>query len=257
MAHRGDEPHGPRSPRQAVPPGHAAGLDLFQFREPLQDLRHRKEPLFRPRGTGAHGHQLDEPHLPGVLPGQIQKISDLVIVDAAHQYCVQLQMPEPGVLRRPDAGEDLFQGPPAGDLPEPLRLQGVQTDVQPVHPGVPQGLCQLRQQATVGGETQFLQFRDGPQGPADVQNPPAHQWLAAGDTDLPHATAYRRPGDLPALLHREDGPVRSFFHALLRHTIPAAVVAEVRNAEPQIIDCPAILIDHNPLFPFILLSLSG
>ncbi len=47
-----------------------------------------------------------------------------------------------------------------------------------------------------------------------------------------------------ALLHGEDGPVRAFFHALLRHTVSASVVAEVRHRQPQIINCPAILINH-------------
>ena len=160
-----------------------------------------------------------------MLHGQRQKIPDFIIVDAAHQHGVQLQILKSGVLRCPDARKSVLQISPAGDFPESLRLQGVQTDVQPVHSGFPQGLRQLRQEAAVGGQAQLLQLRDGPQPPADIQNSPPHQRLPAGESDLPDAQSDRRSPDLHKLLYREDRAVRSLFHALRRHTVPTAVVA--------------------------------
>jgi len=38
--------------------------------------------------------------------------------------------------------------------------------------------------------------------------------------------------------------VGAFFHALRRHTVLASVIAKIRYRQPQIINCPAILIDH-------------
>ena len=59
--------------RQLVPPGHPLGLDGRQLRHPLQHRRPRQEAALIPGGAGAHGHQLDEPHLPGVLPAQVHE----------------------------------------------------------------------------------------------------------------------------------------------------------------------------------------
>ena len=175
---------------------------------------------------------------------QAQKILDLVIVHAAHQHGVQLQILKSGVLRCPDARKGVLQISPAGDFPESLRPQGIQTNVQPVYPSLPQGLCQFRQQAAVGGEAKLLQFRDGPQRSADVQNPSPHQRFSAGQTDLPNPQLHRRPGDLAVFLYGEDGPMGTLFHAVRRHTVLASVIAKVRYRQPQIINCPAILIDH-------------
>ena len=36
----------------------------------------------------------------------------------------------------------------------------------------------------------------------------------------------------------------TLFHAVRRHTVLASVIAKVRYRQPQIINCPAILIDH-------------
>ena len=95
-------------------------------------------------------------------------------------------------------------------------------------PASRRGLCQFRQQTAVGGEAKLLQFRDGPQRPADVQNPSPHQRLSAGQTDLPHPQLHRRPGDLAVFLYGEDGPMGTLFHAVRRHTVSASVIAKVR-----------------------------
>ena len=71
---------------------------------------------------------------------QAQKILDLVIIQVAHQHGVQLQILKSGILRCPDARKGVIQISPAGDFPESLRPQGIQTDVQPVHSGFLQGL---------------------------------------------------------------------------------------------------------------------
>ena len=244
VAHGGDQPHSPHGSRQTVPPRHAIGFDFFQRRESVQNLRYRQKAFLWPCRTGPHRHQFNEPHLPGVLFRQAQKILDLVIVHAAHQHGVQLQILKSGILRCPDARKGVLQISTTGDFPESLRPQGVQTDVQPVHSGFLQGLCQFRQQAAVGGEAKLLQFRDGPQRSADVQNPSPHQRFSAGQTDLPDPQLHRSPGDLAVFLYGEDGPVRAFFHAVRRHTVLASVIAKVRYRQPQIINCPAILIDH-------------
>src|SRR5699024_1428006 len=91
-AHRGDEPHSAFGTGQLVPPGHPLGLDGLQLRHPVQHRSGGQEAAFVPPGAGTHGHQLDEPHLPGMLPAQVHEISDLVVVEAADEDGVEFQI---------------------------------------------------------------------------------------------------------------------------------------------------------------------
>ncbi len=50
----------------------------------------------------------------GCSSGQVQKIPDLVVVDAAHQHGVQLQSLKSGVLRCLDAGKGRPPASPGG-----------------------------------------------------------------------------------------------------------------------------------------------
>ena len=85
VAHWGDEPHCPQRAGQLVPPGHSLGLDGFQLCHPVQHRFCGQEAAPIPPGAGAHGHQLDEPHLPGMLPAEIHKIFDLIVVEPADE----------------------------------------------------------------------------------------------------------------------------------------------------------------------------
>ena len=98
-----------------------------------------KKTGFVPFGAGAHGHQLDEPYLPGVLPGEVYKIVDLVVIEAADEDRVQLQIVKARCLRRFNAGQRIREMTKPGHLRKPVRPQRIQADVQPVQPGFPQG----------------------------------------------------------------------------------------------------------------------
>ena len=133
VAHRGDEPHRPQRPGEFIPPGHALGLDGRQLRHPLQDGFSRQKAAPIPLGAGPHGHELDEPHLPGTLPAEVHKIYDLIVVEPADEDGVEFQVMESRRLRGFDAVQHILEGPQPGHGGKPARTQGVQADVQPVH----------------------------------------------------------------------------------------------------------------------------
>ena len=58
---------------------------------------------------------------------------------------------------------------------EAVRPECIQTDIQAVNAGFPQGSGHGGEKTAVGGETQLLQSRDGPEPTADVQDTPADQ----------------------------------------------------------------------------------
>lgn len=116
-------------------------------------------------------------------------------------------------------------------------------------PRFPQGKGQVRQQGAVGGETQLLQTRNGPQQTAQFHDAPADQGLSAGEADLFHAAADAGRSHLRQLLKRQHIPVFPLADALLRHAVPAAVIAPVRDTETQIIDCPSAAVGHGTLPP--------
>ncbi|MPN33758.1 hypothetical protein SDC9_181249 [bioreactor metagenome] len=130
---------------------------------------------------------------------------------------------------------------------ETLGAKTVHTDVQAIHARIPQRRGLLRQEASVGGHTQLLQPVNRRQAPADVQNPSAHQRLAAGETNFFHAAAHCRPSNFHALLHRQNIPVRTLVNALLRHAVAAAVIAQICYRQPQISDCAAAAVGHKRL----------
>ena len=130
---------------------------------------------------------------------------------------------------------------------ESVGTEGVQADVQPVHPRLPQGSGQPGERSAVGGQTEFLNALQSGDSPADVQDPPADQGLAAGEPDLPDSQGCGLPDDLHQLLHRADLIVGTLRHALRRHTVAASEIAQVRDGQAQIGDLPGAGILHNGL----------
>ena len=134
-----------------------------------------------------------------------------------------------------------------GDVLAVAQVAGIQAAVQPVQTGLPQGSSQLREQGAVGGKTQLLKARDGPQLAAQLHDPPADQRLSASEANFLDTQPNCRPGDVRQLLQGEDVPVVPLGHALRRHTVAAAVIAEIRDAQPQVIDCTSAPIQHGAL----------
>ena len=108
-------------------------------------------------------HLLDEAHVPAVVDGPGGEVGQLIIVDPGHDDHVDFHRVEPFHPGRLDAPQRLFQGAAAGNLPEPLRPQGVQADVDPPQAGrfEPGGV--VRQQDAVGRQGNIVDGLDAGQ----------------------------------------------------------------------------------------------
>ena len=187
----------------------------------------------------------------GMVQRQAEKVTDFIVIEAAHENRVQFQILKTNLFRRRDATEDIRKTALAGEGGKALWPQGIQADIQPVHTGLPQGSGQLLQAASIGSETQFRQPGDFPQPSAQLQNSPAHQRFSPGDADFSDAARNSSPADFHALLNREDVRVRSFGNPLRTHAIHTAIIAQICHGEAQIVNFPAIAVLHKAP-PFVI-----
>ena len=88
-----------------------------------------------PAVLGVQRHLLDEPQLVAVSRAKRSSGRRLVVVDAAHQHRVDLHRDQPGGRRRGQPGQHVGEPVAAGERGEPVRVEGVQRDVDPVQAG--------------------------------------------------------------------------------------------------------------------------
>ena len=241
----------PRRSRQAVQLRDAAAARGTQLRHAGEDLLRGQKALRRPRRAHAHRHQLDEPHLPRLFCRQANKVADLIVIHAAEQHAVELDVLEARALRRLDAAQRVFQLACARDLAVALRSERIKTDVQPVHAGCLQRRSQLFQPRAVRGQAKLLDPGDCAQHGAQLYDPAPDQRLAAGHAELRHAERRGGRREVPQLLKGAQLLVSALADALLRHAVAAAKVAKLRHRQPQITDIPAKCIFHRaPILSF-------
>ena len=202
-------------------------------------------------GAGPHGHQFNKADLPGMLPCQLQKVADLIVIHAAEQHAVELDVLEARALRRLDAAQHVFQLTCARDLAVALRSERIKTDVQPVHAGFLQRRGQLFQPRAVRGQAKLLDPGDCAQHGAQLYDSAPDQRLAAGHAELRHAERRGGRREVPQLLKGAQLLVSALADALLRHAVAAAKVAKLCHRQPQITDIPAKCIFHRaPILSF-------
>ena len=149
--------------------------------------------LAPPAVLGVERHLLDEPQLVAAVEAPAEQLGRLVVVDAAHQDGVDLDRPQPGGVGRGEPGDDVVEPVAQGELVEGLRAHGVEADVDPVEAGRGQ------RRARSGPSPSALVVIDSrgrgvsARAPLDdVDEPAAHQRLAAGEPHLVDAEARDR-----------------------------------------------------------------
>jgi hypothetical protein len=90
---------------------------------------------------------------------KLDQVNQLVVVAAAHHHRVDLEPLETGRLRRVETAQHLGEIADAGDLPEAVGTQRIETDVDAFDAGSAQGRRKAIELRTVGGDHQFLQTR--------------------------------------------------------------------------------------------------
>ena len=130
----GDKPQFSLKSRYAKNVGGAiGGLVAHRFHGPQScqaaaDFRHGQKMPLPPSGPN-RGHQFNEAHLIGVIPGQEGKLRQFIIIDAGHHHAVNLQGPEAQVGSPLKSVQNLLKIILTGDLPEALPAQRVQAEV--------------------------------------------------------------------------------------------------------------------------------
>src|SRR5450631_277587 len=119
---------------------------LDDFLQRYHDLRRPQPPFFK-------GHELDEPHHDVLFTRKPRESLDLVVVEAAEKYAVDLERSEPSGPRSANASEHCLEA--AGNPGDPLegwRIHGIHAHRYTVEARGLERCGQLVQKVTVGGQ---------------------------------------------------------------------------------------------------------
>src|SRR5260370_38965470 len=106
----------------------------------VDDVAARDHAVHRPDAVGIERHELDEADLVALATRELREVQDLVVVAPSHHDHVELDRAEPGIARRRQAAEHPIERIAAGEVDEPIRVQGIQADVETLEPRRPQRL---------------------------------------------------------------------------------------------------------------------
>jgi len=167
----------------------------------------------------------------------VEDVLDLGVVDAAHHHRIDADRLHAGLPRRRDAAPHPLQIA-ARDLAEDLRIQTVETDIEPSHTGTRQRPGKRLQLRRIARQREVVETGQGRQARGQFGQAAPHQRLAPGQTHAPHAQC--REGRDHALDLFEAQPVCRLLEPLeaLGQTIAAAQIAAIRDRETQIVDAP-------------------
>src|SRR5579863_2464521 len=124
------------------------------FSHARHDLFERHHRGRGPRAVLFQGHELDEADCHAFFAREHPERNDLVFVEAAHQNAVHFQRPESGAARGANSRQDVVISiRHAGDPRKTIGIDRVHRNRHASEPRVLQWLREIRQQVTVGGES--------------------------------------------------------------------------------------------------------
>ena len=191
-----------------------------------------------------HRHQLDEAHVEGMHEGEPGEILDLVVVDATHHHHIELHRAEPRVVRSAGGVHGIEGDPPPCDRRDAIRAQRVRAHIHTVQTGRLQRRGELRKLHAIGAERDILDTRNGSEHRDQRDEFGADRRFATGDAKPLEAEGGQLPHHRGDLLVGQDVRARQPIEPLLRHTIHTPEVATVGDADAEILDAAAVLIDH-------------
>ena len=103
-----------------------------------------------PVAVGIERHELDKPHLHGVLAGELGQRHDFGLGDAAQSHGVEPEFLEAGPLCRKDAFQRLLESIAPRNMLEDVAVERVEADIQPLESRVFQRQCLIGQQHAIG-----------------------------------------------------------------------------------------------------------
>ena len=139
----------------------------------------------------------------------------------------------------------LIQGADTGDMGIFYRIQGIQTEIEPLYTCRLQRLSQLGKQGAIGSDANLLDaFHSGGLF-ADGEDVLLHQRFPAGDAQLGNVQRSSHFHCLQHFFFRQHRFVGLFANTILRHAVTAAQIAFIRYREPQIMDLSTVTVNHS------------
>src|SRR5262245_33584851 len=220
---------------------------------PAQRLEHlgtAHDLLHRPVRRAADVHVLDESHLGQHRLAELDQISQLVVVDAAHDDRVELRAGEPDGPQRGNALEDLCVVGAPCEPRETVGAKRVEAHGDAVQTGCLQRPCLPGEQDAVGRDREIAQARFRGQEADEAVHVAPQERLAPGEPDLVDAQVHEHVGQRADLLEVQDLLARKPDVVLFRHAVCAPQVAAVGDRDPKIPEGPLErVLDRHTLAP--------
>jgi len=202
----------------------------------------------RPIGRDACRHVLDEPDLVGGPERKRGKIQEFAVVYAPNHHRVDLHGRKTGFLGGVDSVHCFSQIAAAREHREGLRLHGIETHIEAVHPGAPQIGREFSQHQAVRCDDEFLQPIDSGEVLEKIDKALPDQWFAARNPDLFDAQGSRKTRNAVQFLKTQNIAVPEFADSLGGHAVLTAQIAPVGDRKPEVVDATTMSVDgdHMP-----------
>ena len=206
----------------------------------IQHLSVRQHLVLTPL-VPAERHVLDETDFDILIARQVHKRQDLVVIQAAHDNAVDLQLDACAdlvqFLHTVDALHDGIEALAAGEKLELEGIERVEADVDAGETRFHHGIELAPQADAVGGESQLFQ----PGAPQATD--PLHEredvladcGLATRQADLAHTLMHKELAEVEDLGGRELRLGRREVDALLRHAVQTSQVAALGDGDAQVV----------------------
>src|SRR5690606_16245179 len=151
---------------------------------------------------------------------EAQQILDLILVDALERHRIYLDR-QARLPRDFESAHYLVKVTPTGDRLEPVRLQGIERDVNALDPAGGEVRRKFRKLAAVGRERQCCELAGFPmpgQGFEEPHDVLSHERLATGNAELADALGDKRRAQAIELFERQEILPRQEGH-VLGHTV--------------------------------------
>ncbi len=250
VAHRGDDPDFSLAVGELVFAGGTDFQGVFDGHQvvsgpdEIDDLVTEEHFVPFPGFVGIEGHEFDEPDLESVGASHLHQPHDFGFGKIADGDGVDLDGLESGLRGGLDAFKDLLETVPAVDVFEFFRVQGVETDVQPLQARLAERIGLLLQEKRVGGHGDVIDAVHPGEHLDEHRQVFPHGGFAPGQPQAVNAQPGNHldhPGDF--LESEEMNPVHKF-HIVGRHTIGTTEITAVGHRNAKIDDGPAHSVDQ-------------
>ena len=187
-------------------------------------------------------HHFNKAHVNRPVARKHGQAAQLVLVDAGKRYAVDLDA-QPGVDSRAQPAPYSVKTVAPGDFGVNIWPQRIQADVDSVHADFTKTRYNLLEQHAVSRDCDMLDAGQRLDLFDQLTAAVPHKRFASGNFDIAHAQLCCGAADTDDFLIAQDLIVLNK-RLVLRHTIPAAQIASVRDGYAHIIDTSSAGINH-------------